>query len=90
MHGFALNVTTDLSYFDLMVPCGIADVTMSSIARELGLSGADAAPLGARSRARVVDGFAATFDLRPAALQASVLAELMAEASARTTEAARA
>ena len=33
-HGFALNVTTDLSYFDLMVPCGIAGVEMTSIARE--------------------------------------------------------
>jgi lipoyl(octanoyl) transferase len=33
-HGFALNVTTDLSYFDLMVPCGIANVEMTSIARE--------------------------------------------------------
>ena|ERR1700722_17759103 len=33
-HGFALNVTTDLSYFDLMVPCGISGVEMTSIARE--------------------------------------------------------
>jgi lipoyl(octanoyl) transferase len=33
-HGFALNVTTDLSYFDVMVPCGIAEVTMTSIERE--------------------------------------------------------
>ena len=35
-HGFALNVTTELSYFDLIVPCGIAGVDMTSISRELG------------------------------------------------------
>jgi lipoate-protein ligase B len=33
-HGFALNVTTDLSYFDLIIPCGIDGVTMTSIAKE--------------------------------------------------------
>jgi lipoyl(octanoyl) transferase len=33
-HGFALNVTTDLSYFDFIVPCGIAGVEMTSIATE--------------------------------------------------------
>lgn len=34
-HGFALNVTTDLTYFEAMVPCGIPGVTMTSISREL-------------------------------------------------------
>src|SRR5690349_18349424 len=34
-HGFALNVNTDLRYFDLMIPCGISGVTMTSVAREL-------------------------------------------------------
>ncbi len=32
-HGFALNVNTDVSYFDMIVPCGIRDVTMTSIQR---------------------------------------------------------
>jgi len=35
-HGFALNVTTELSYFDLIVPCGIPGVDMTSMSRELG------------------------------------------------------
>jgi lipoate-protein ligase B len=34
-HGFALNVTTDLSYFNLMTPCGIDGVMMTSMASEL-------------------------------------------------------
>jgi lipoyl(octanoyl) transferase len=34
-HGFALNVSTELSYFDLIVPCGIPEVQMTSVECEL-------------------------------------------------------
>ena len=36
MHGFALNVNTDLDYFNMIVPCGISDKTVTSISSELG------------------------------------------------------
>ena len=36
MHGFALNVNTDLHYFDYIVPCGIAEKSVTSMERELG------------------------------------------------------
>lgn len=35
-HGFALNVDSDLSYYETIVPCGIADRSMTSLSRELG------------------------------------------------------
>ena len=34
-HGFALNVATDMSYFDLIVPCGLANKPVTSMHREL-------------------------------------------------------
>ena len=36
MHGFALNVNPDLSYFDRIIPCGISDAEVTSMAKELG------------------------------------------------------
>ena len=36
MHGFALNVNTDLTYFDNIIPCGIANKQVTSTEKELG------------------------------------------------------
>ena len=67
-HGFALNVVTDLSWFDLIVPCGIAGVDMTSMARELG------APLEmAAVESTFAHAFAEVFQLAP---EATTLAEL--------------
>ena len=37
MHGFALNVNTDLSYFDFIIPCGIQNKQVTSMEKELGV-----------------------------------------------------
>ena len=38
MHGFALNVNPDLSYFDRIIPCGIAYAQVTSMEKELNRS----------------------------------------------------
>jgi lipoyl(octanoyl) transferase len=61
MHGFALNHTTDLAHFDLIVPCGIADRGVTSLAR-LGST--------ATRRAvedRIVEHFCRVFEREPVA-----------------------
>jgi len=62
-HGFALNVTTDLSYFDLIVPCGIRGVVMTSVSTELARTDAD--QLWNETRDAVVEGMARALDLAP-------------------------
>jgi lipoate-protein ligase B len=69
-HGFALNVTTDLSYFDLIVPCGISGVRMTSVQSEgATLPGSPVQYVAAL----LADSFASVFELEPASVE---LAEL--------------
>jgi lipoate-protein ligase B len=73
-HGFALNVTTDLSYFDLIVPCGIDGVVMTSIGRELGLEEISMQDV----RDRVTAQFAESFDLTAVVTSRAALLETVA------------
>ena len=56
-HGFACNVATDLRYFDLIVPCGLAGKGVTSLERILGC----AVPLE-EVRPRIVENFGVVFD----------------------------
>jgi len=77
-HGFALNVTTDLAYFDLIVPCGIAAVEMTSVARELSTPAAGHDALRLEVRARVADAFGEVFSLELATLDPDELTRFAA------------
>jgi lipoate-protein ligase B len=81
-HGFALNVTTDLDYFDLIVPCGIQAVQMTSIERErpgTALTLTDTAQ-------RVVGAAAEVFDLAPREVAADEVLRLVGVAPANLTD----
>jgi lipoyl(octanoyl) transferase len=67
-HGFALIVSTDLSYFDLMVPCGIQAVTMTSIERETGRPVAMS-----EVEQEVADAFGQVFEVTPKPIAADAL-----------------
>lgn len=58
-HGFALNVTTDLTHFDRIVPCGIPNVEMTSVDREARRGTGDG--LWQESVGAVVKGFETAF-----------------------------
>jgi lipoyl(octanoyl) transferase len=56
MHGFALNCDCDLSWYDRIVPCGIADATVTSLSAETGrqITVTDVLPVVERELARVL------------------------------------
>ena len=58
-HGFALNVTLDPAEFAVIVPCGLRDVAMTSVARELGA--AAPADLAERALGEVARAFETAF-----------------------------
>jgi lipoyl(octanoyl) transferase len=60
-HGFAFNVATDVDFFNLIVPCGIADKGVTSLASQLGR-----APDMPEVEDRFVYQFASVFDREPA------------------------
>jgi lipoyl(octanoyl) transferase len=56
-HGFAFNVTTDVDFFNLIVPCGIVDRGVTSLSKEIGRT-----PATAEVEDRFVEHFASVFE----------------------------
>jgi lipoyl(octanoyl) transferase len=77
-HGFALNVATDLRFFDLIVPCGIPAVRMTSLRAELPDEPASLASVGER----VADAAAQTFNLAPRRIAGAELGSTLHAATA--------
>lgn len=75
-HGFALNATTDLAFFDLIVPCGIDGVVMTSIQKELGPE----APGMVDVEKAVATAFGKVFNLAPEAVNPPAAASLVTNA----------
>jgi lipoate-protein ligase B len=67
LHGFALNVDVDLSWFDAIVPCGITDASVTSMAQVLGVSPGVGAVMEA-----LAEEFAAVFDVTMTMRQAAL------------------
>lgn len=61
-HGFALNVNTDLSYFDMIVPCGIPGIKMTSM-KELSQGKEDIDMSEVQNS--IIEGFSCVFNVSP-------------------------
>jgi lipoyl(octanoyl) transferase len=75
-HGFAFNVTTDVDFFNLIVPCGIADKGVTSLASKLGQ-----APALSEVEDHVVTQFSAVFGRQAREAAASTAASSTATIS---------
>lgn len=60
MHGFALNVNVDLSYFDVIIPCGISNNSVTSLNKELGVKQVDIIEL----KQKISNNFKKLFDAK--------------------------
>ena len=78
-HGFALNVTTDLSWFATIVPCGIDGVTMTSVEREI--TRARAPDLAREVRLSSANAFAEVFGLQATELPAELRCALESDSA---------
>jgi lipoyl(octanoyl) transferase len=74
LHGFALNVSTDLTAFGRIVPCGIQQVEMTSVSKELG-GKRSAEALWPEARAAVIATMGARFDRLPVEVDPGTLRE---------------
>ena len=63
MHGFALNVNTNMRYFEYIIPCGIKDKAVTSLQRELerAFSEEEVAEVKMKIRKHFADVFEAEF-----------------------------
>ena len=85
-HGFALNVSPDLSAFELIHPCGLHGIQMTSLAHELGEKSPTLAQVQAAVTAELVAqlGFSSAVPASPAALQQLLGTAAVADTSKRT------
>ncbi len=77
-HGFALNITTDLTFFELIVPCGIQNVEMTSLARETGRDDVSVV----RALPDVANALASAFERDMEWVSADILGDLRSQLSA--------